>query len=182
MIDDRDYDKYSSPLSNKVDLRPKINFETRYAIDTNPFVKVNHNDAPTISLTFERRHETQTTTVEWCRGMFGEEHSLDSRFSNLLEEVVELGLKLGVSNERMSSIVTTIYGRSVDTANDLESAYGEIGDVLITLECLASELGVDVQSAHDWKMAVNRGKTNEYFAEKQRKKLDAGLYAPINTP
>lgn len=121
------------------------------------------------------RHETQASVSDWCSIFPPRDNEPHHRFSRLLEEVVELGVALGVDDTRMQDIVEIAFQKSLQDFARRDQVEGESADVMITLMVLQSRLGINSQQALDDRMARNRARPPAYYAERQRIKAEQGL-------
>jgi NTP pyrophosphatase (non-canonical NTP hydrolase) len=82
--------------------------------------------------------ETQETIAAWAAATFGPT-TVSAAWLRCFEEILE--------------------AEKADLAGDHEGLAAELPDILITLYRVAERLGVDLHSAVNEKMAVNRGRT-----------------------
>lgn len=122
--------------------------------------------------------ETQQTIHEWCKETFPRHVGKKGRAIALLEESAELALAAGVSFEAIRQAVEVPMKKHIirEMRNEpLESDAGEVADVLLCLYAYAQEAGYDAHKELDSKMATNRTRTIEYYANKTAQKEDLGF-------
>lgn len=117
------------------------------------------------------------SVTNWCDETFppSDDERL-TRFNRVLEEVVELGVSMGIPLEQMMSVISIVASKCVseDVGNDA-NVPGESADVQITLWYLQRHLKIDPQRELDKRMQRNRSRTPEYYAEKRVMKDKLGL-------
>lgn len=128
--------------------------------------------------------ETQKSIHEWCKATFPRHVGKQGRAVALLEEAVELALACGVESDAIFAAVrvpilkeairVSTGEREHHPDNDLE----EVADVLLCLYAYAEERGCDAHAELDNKMAVNRTRTAEYYAQKTARKEELGFILP----
>lgn len=87
------------------------------------------------------------------------------------EEVVELGQALGVPEDVVHKLVTSVYSRP---AGD---AYQEIGGSMVTLMCLCRSMAIDPETAFVVELQRCLAKDPTHFAKRNQDKIDMGLDA-----
>jgi NTP pyrophosphatase (non-canonical NTP hydrolase) len=128
--------------------------------------------------------ETQKSVHEWCKATFTRHIGVKGRAVALVEEAVELALACGVDSKAIKSVVEVpIIKESIRLFNgerkwhDREDAE-EVADVLLCLYAYAEEAGYDAHKELDEKMALNRTRSKEYYANKTAEKEDWGYILP----
>ncbi len=94
----------------------------------------------------DKEGENQASIVAWQKATFGLT-TKQAAFRRMQDEFKELG-----------DLVTLVSGRNCYSASDVDYVASEIADVYITLCRVADELGVDIASAVDAKMLINRAR------------------------
>lgn len=111
-------------------------------------------------------------TVAWDWGVrcFGFQHMTNLKIRSLrcTEEVVELGQSLGVSEDVVHKLVSTVYSRPPG------SALQEIGGSMVTLVVLCRALEIDPTDAFVTELRRCLAKNPEYFAKRNQDKIDLG--------
>lgn len=118
--------------------------------------------------------ENQKTVNEWGDLHYPGE-TVEQKFLYLLEEVVELGVTLGVPKTPMLDVVEISHEKSKADFGRSELAPDEAGDSLICLEMLAHRLNFSLEDARDAKMKKNRRRTPEESAARREKKRKLGI-------
>lgn len=120
--------------------------------------------------------ETDETIIAWCRQTFGpEENDVSVRYARLLEEVIELGVALGIPSSRITDIAWISLAKSADSFNKSEEVPGEAADTDLTLTALLGALGLDRQKIRIERMRRNRARPDEYYHERIEAKKAMGL-------
>lgn len=122
--------------------------------------------------------ETQASVVEWTGEHYAHETGdVVRKLLNLIEEVGEISSELGLDPEVAAAQFLRSARRPArgGDVRDIKGAYGEVGDVRLSLYDLAEAMGVDADQALDDKMAVNRAKTVAESHARLAVKRTAGL-------
>lgn len=125
--------------------------------------------------------ETQKSIHEWCKATFPRHAGIKGRAVALVEEAVELAIAAGLDAETISAAVMTPMRKEVMRLARGEAPGGqaeEIADVLLCLYAYAEEAGIDSHQELDQKMAINRNRSAEYYAQKTARKEELGFILP----
>lgn len=108
---------------------------------------------------------------DWGFRCFGAVHMNNHRIRSLrtTEEVIELGQALGVPENVVHKLVTTVYSRPPG------SIYQEIGGSMLTLVCLCRSMGVDPEEALAFEIRRCLAKDPAHFTKRNQDKIDLGL-------
>jgi hypothetical protein len=114
--------------------------------------------------------ETQESVTAWCNEHYpGADEANGIR--RLFEEATELAAAINaIDLEGLLDTVRKSWEKSQKDRGDRRQIPGEIADVRIAEQWLASALNVDEQAALDDKMAVNRKRTVSESQARQSKK------------
>jgi hypothetical protein len=118
--------------------------------------------------------ETQESVAAWARAALGD-RTAAQHFERLLEEVVELGVTLGVPVERMHAVVGVAHARGHRNFDRRQIAADEIGDCDIVLKTIADVLDLSQQACLNHKMAENRDRSPAEIAARERDKERWGM-------
>lgn len=120
------------------------------------------------------RDVRQLIAHKWCARVFGVEQSLcaEHRAIRFLEEAVELFQACGGSTAMAEKIVASVMAKPVG------EPFQELGGVGVTLLALAASLGMSADGAEDRELYRCQSKPDEWFRERNQKKVDAGFVAP----
>lgn len=110
---------------------------------------------------------------EWGCRCFGLDHMNNRRIRSLrtTEEVVELGQALGVPEDVVHKLVTTVYSRPAG------NVYQEIGGSMVTLMCLCRSMHIDAETVFLIEMQRCLAKDPAHFAKRNQDKINLGLDA-----
>lgn len=110
---------------------------------------------------------------EWGVRCFGFQHMTNLKVRSLrcTEEVVELGQALGVPEDVVHKLVSTVYSRPPGEVRQ------EIGGSMVTLVCLCEALQIDPTEAFVTELRRCLAKDPAHFAKRNRDKIDLGLDA-----
>lgn len=115
------------------------------------------------------------TEIAWDWGIrcFGRPHMENRRIRSLrcTEEVVELGQTLGVPEDVVHKLVSTVYAKAPG------DAYQELGGSIVTLMCLFRSFTIDPEQAMLHEIQRCLAKPPEHFAKRNQDKIDMGLDA-----
>lgn len=106
--------------------------------------------------------ETQESITAWGLEAFPNQ-TLKSNYLHVIEEVVELGVALGIDKQDILNVVSGSYTKSANDFNDQSKVSGEIADAYISVAGLASSLNINISEAVDEKMIVNRSRSNDEY-------------------
>ena len=114
--------------------------------------------------------ENQKSVTDWC-----DEHYPGADVPDGLRHLFEEATELAAVTDRLTlddllDVVRKSWEKSQKDRGDASQVAGEIGDVRISVQWLASKLGIDEQQALNDKMAANRRKTVEESQTRLRKK------------
>lgn len=93
----------------------------------------------------------QERVTDWIRSTFGEDVITDipERVARFMEEAIELGQALGATREDMYRLITYTYSRALGEPEQ------EIGGVMVTLNGLATAVGINTLEAAETELARN---------------------------
>lgn len=93
----------------------------------------------------------QERVTDWIRSTFGEDVITDipERVARFMEEAIELGQALGATREDMYRLITYTYSRALGEPEQ------EIGGVMVTLNGLATAVGINTLDAAETELARN---------------------------
>lgn len=85
----------------------------------------------------------QANVARWMRETFGEQISQDreERGRRLVEEALELGQSVGVTQEQAAQLVAYVFGRPVGEPSQ------EVGGVMVTLAALCNVVDINIEDA-----------------------------------
>lgn len=118
--------------------------------------------------------ETQASVHSWCEAAYPGE-DIPQKVVNLVEEVVELAVLLGVSQEALLRTVQLTVAKSHDPVGDPGCIRAEVGDIQLSICNLAESLQVDAGMALDEVMGRNRQRSLAESAERAARKRALGL-------
>jgi hypothetical protein len=126
--------------------------------------------------------ETQKSVYQWCKATFPKFAGLKGRAIALVEEAVELALAAGVNPEAIRAAANVPILKEEETHwtalavpnRDAE----EVADALLCVYAYAEEAGYDAHRELDEKMALNRGRPQEYYDGKTAHKEELGYVLP----
>lgn len=123
-----------------------------------------------VNIAHENRTARQQAAVDWAVRVFGED-AKDRRILALrfLEEALELCQTQGLKPHDLTAVKNRVFERP---AGDVKA---EIGGVMVTLYCLAGNLGLDVDSCEASEIARVHTLPPEHFAKTQIEKKAQGL-------
>jgi NTP pyrophosphatase (non-canonical NTP hydrolase) len=119
--------------------------------------------------------ETQETVTEWTTQAFPDQLTPEQAYVSLLEETIELGVALGVLDDRILTVVNISLGKSKADFRKPEAVPGEIADVSLSIKFVASMVGVSEQECLDEKMRLNRKRPLQYYHDRIEMKKKLGI-------
>lgn len=116
----------------------------------------------------------QEEILNWCVDTFGPVAQVRvERAARLVEEAIELGQVEGVTADMLHRLVDRVYSRPAG------KLFKEVGQVGMTLDALAENVGIDVNDAVVAEMLRVRLIPKEDFARRHNAKVDLGIANPI---
>ena len=117
---------------------------------------------------------TQRECYEWAVATFGTVATLShERALRLIEESLELVQAVGLSREDIIKVLDRTYSREVGLIPQ------EIGQVELTLRCLAHQCGFNVEHECDLEFERVTAIPPEHWEKRHENKVDAGTAEPI---
>jgi hypothetical protein len=122
------------------------------------------------------RCERPKAALKWAEEMFGEKTARDplERARRLLEEAIELAQAAGLDLDAVSALAARVYLRP---PGDIER---EVGQVAMTLEVLAANIGLDADAEASREFARVRHIPKQEWEARHAAKAAQGIARPVD--